>query len=419
MSEPWRETTLPNGLRVITESMPRLQTASFGVWVDVGTRHEDAAVNGVAHMLEHMAFKGTERRSARGIAEEIERVGGSLNAYTSRDNTAYYARILADDLPLAADILADILQHSTFDETELEKERHVILQEIGQVLDTPDDLVFDQFQETAYPDQPMGRSILGPAEVVEALPRHALTDYMTRHYAPSRIVVSAAGKVDHDQVVDLAGSLFTSLSGGESVPEPARYEGGLRIEHCADLEQVHLCVGVEAVPFTDPDFWPLQVFSTAWGGGMSSRLFQEIRENRGLCYSIYSFTSAHADTGTLGVYAGTGADDLEELLPVLVEETRKLILAPDADEVLRAKAQLKAGLFMALESCQAVCEEQARQLFCFGRRIPTEEIVARLEAVDIDAIRTVGKRLFGKGRTSVTAIGPIERLPEITLSGLV
>lgn len=417
MIDAARITTLPNGMRIATEAMPRVETASFGVWVDVGTRHEPAEVNGVAHLLEHMAFKGTARRSARAIAEEIEAVGGSLNAYTSREQTAYYARVLAEDVPLAADLLADILQHSTIDAGELAKERDVVLQEIGQVEDTPDDLVFDLLQEAAYPDQPMGRSILGPEEIVGAMPRGALLDYMGRHYSPDRIVVGAAGKVDHEHIVELAQRLFGDLARPDArPPEPARYTGGQRLEHREDLEQVHLCVAVEAVSHHDPDYFALQVFTTALGGGMSSRLFQEARESRGLCYSISAFASSYADTGLMGVYAGTGADQLDELAAVIAGETAALVERPEVAEIGRAKAQLKANLLMSLESCQAVAEELARQLQCLGRRVPTDEILARLDAVDVDAVRRVGRRLVAAPVT-VAAIGPIRRLPVISLAG--
>lgn len=415
----YRLTTLPNGLRVASEVMPRLQTATLGVWVDAGTRHEPAEVNGVAHLLEHMAFKGTTRRSARVIAEEIERVGGSLNAYTSREHTAYHARILAENVELAADLLADILQRSTFDEGELEKERHVVLQEIGQVKDTPDDLVFDLLQEACYPDQPMGRSILGPAEIVASLPRAALLDYMARHYGPSRLVVAAAGKIEHERLVDLAGRLFGELPAGGAEPAPpARYARGLRLERRPDLEQVHVCLALEGLPYHDPDHYALQVLATALGGGMSSRLFQEARENRGLCYAICSFASAYADTGTLGVYAGTDPADLPELLQVIADETRALVEDPDEDELARARAQLKAGLFMGLESCAAVCEELARQLLCFGRRVPPEEVVAKIEAVDAAAVRRVGRRLLAGGGLALAAVGPVKRLPEVDLTAL-
>jgi predicted Zn-dependent peptidase len=421
--DQYRLTTLPNGLRVVTEAMPRLQTASLGVWVDVGTRYEPAEVNGVAHLLEHMAFKGTATRSARAIAEEIERVGGSLNAYTSREHTAYYARILAGDVELAADLLADILQHSTFEEAELEKERHVVLQEIGQVKDTPDDLVFDLLQEASYPDQPMGRAILGPEEIVKAMPREALVDYMARHYGPRRLILSAAGKVEHERLLDLAGRLFGDLPAAAGVGEPAppaRYAdgGAVRVERRPDLEQVHWCLGVEGVPYRHEDHFALQVLSTALGGGMSSRLFQEARENRGLCYSIFSFASAYADTGQLGVYAGTDPEDLAELMRVVADETRALVEDPGEDELARARAQLKASLFMGLESCSAVCEDNARQLLCFGRRVPTEEVVAKIDAVDTAAVRRVGRRLLAGQGLTLAAVGPLKKLPKVDLTAL-
>ena len=420
MTETVEITTLDNGLRVVSEHMPRLQTASLGIWVDVGTRYEPAEVNGVAHLLEHMAFKGTARRSARAIAEEIERVGGSLNAYTSREHTAYYARILADDVALAADILADILRHSSFDPAELEKERHVVLQEIGQVKDTPDDLVFDLLQEASYPDQPMGRAILGPEAIVQRMPREALIDYMARHYGPKRLVVAGAGKIEHARLVDLAQSLLGDLAAIEgAAAEPARYSGGRKVERRPDLEQVHLCMAVEGLPYHHPDHFALQVLSTALGGGMSSRLFQEARENRGLCYSIFSFASAYADTGQLGVYAGTDPEDLPELMQVVADEARALIEDPSEDEIARARAQLKASLLMGLESCSAVCEDLARQLLCFNRRVPTEEVVAKIDAVDTGAVRILGRRLLdGKGLT-LAAVGPLEQLPGVDLSALV
>ncbi|MFO1069339.1 MAG: pitrilysin family protein [Geminicoccaceae bacterium] len=417
--QPTSITTLPNGMRVVSELLPRVETAAVGVWVDVGTRYERAEVNGVAHMLEHMAFKGTTTRSARAIAEQIENVGGALNAYTSREHTAYYARVLAGDVPLATELIADILRHSTFDATELEKERHVILQEIGQVQDTPDDLVFDLFQEVAFPDQAMGRSILGPEKIVAAMPREAMVDYMGTHYVPSRMVLAAAGKVEHDRLVELAQKLFGDLPAGTtSPPEPAAYRGGRLVDSRKDLEQVHLCIGWQGLPWHDPDHYALQVLSTALGGGMSSRLFQEVRENRGLCYSVFTFASAYADTGLFGVYAGTGAKDIKELMPVVAEQTALLLDQASEEEVARARAQLKAGVLMALESCSAVCEELARQVQCYGRRVSTQEIVARIDAVDAAAVRRVGKRVLGAGPATLTALGPVKRLPKVAFDRL-
>lgn len=407
-------TTLPSGLRVVTETMPRLETAAIGVWVDVGSRHESADVNGVAHMLEHMAFKGTQRRSAKQIAEQIEDVGGSLNAYTSREHTAYYARILADDVPLASDVLADILQNSVFDETELEKERHVILQEIGEVEDTPSDLVFDLFQETAYPDQAIGRSILGKSEIVGEMPKEALSNYVRSHYCGSRMIVSAAGKVDHGQVVDLAQSLFEGIpsSDGHEL-ETAHYRGGTRfIER--DLEQVHICAGLEAFAYDDPDFYALQVFSAALGGGMSSRLFQKVREDLGLCYSVFSFTSLHADTGLLGIYAATGAKEVGSLMETIGLEAANLGQTVSDIELQRAKVQLKAGLLMSLEGCFSTCEDMARQHLCYGRRMSAAEISAKIDQVDRDAILRVAGRVLIEPKVSLTGIGPSDGKPSLS-----
>ncbi len=416
MSKNTRITKLDNGLRVATEVMPSVQTASVGVWVDVGARYERQDVNGVAHMLEHMAFKGTKRRSARGIAEEIENVGGQLNAYTSKENTAYYARVLADDLPLAVDILADILQNSTFEPEELERERGVILQEIGQTQDTPDDLVFDLFQETAFPDQPLGRSILGPAETVSAMPREALMGYMGEHYSPDRMVLSAAGKVDHDRLVDLANDLFQNLP-AKVAPDgkkadPGTYASG-DCREARELEQVHLILGLPAFSYHDDDFHALQVLSVMLGGGMSSRLFQEIREKRGLAYSVFSFAACYGDAGVFGIYAGTGEDQTAELVPVVCDEFMGLIDAPLEEELSRARAQLKASMMMGLESCFAQGEDLARQLLIFNRRIPQEETIAEIDAVDAAAIKRVGARLLKDAKPTLTALGPIDKVPAL------
>ncbi|MCB1885339.1 MAG: insulinase family protein [Geminicoccaceae bacterium] len=395
--------------------MPRIETASLGVWIDVGTRHETAETNGVAHLLEHMAFKGTERRTARGIAEEIEDVGGSLNAYTSRDHTAFYARILPDSLPLAADLLGDILTASTFDAEELEKERGVVLQEIGEVEDTPSDWVFDLLQEAAYPDQPLGRPILGPEAIVEAMPRDALFAFMGAHYDPRRMIVAASGKVEHEEVVELARRHFGGLA-QRATPDPApgSYAGGSLLV-ARDLEQVHLCLALDAFGYEDPDLFALQVFAAALGGGMSSRLFQEAREKRGLCYSVFAFAAQHAGAGTLGVYAGTGEAEVPELLNVVAAETQALAAGANAAELARAKAQLKAGTLMALEGCFAVCEDMARQHLMYGERLSAAEIVRRIDAVDESAIARVGRRLLASARPALAAVGPQAGLPDPAL----
>ncbi|RMF11700.1 MAG: insulinase family protein [Alphaproteobacteria bacterium] len=402
------QTTLSNGVRVVTETMAHLATATVGVWANVGARHEKPSENGLSHMLEHMAFKGTGRRTARAIAEEIEAVGGDLNAYTTREHTVYYARVLKDDVPLAFDILGDILLNSTFDQEELERERQVILQEIGQAHDTPDDLVFDLLQEAAYPDQSLGRPILGTVDTVTKLDRKDLRGYLGRHYRAQNIVVVATGHVDHAAVVRLAEDLFGGVpSDVQGRPEPAVYKGGSG-GVSRDLEQVHLTLGFEGVSYADDDFYTMQVYSMVLGGGMSSRLFQEVREVRGLAYSVYSFVNSYADGGTIGVYAGTGAGEMDQLLPVIVTEMKKIGDHLDEDEVARARAQLKAGVLMSLESSAARMEQIGRQMLVYGRVLPTEELIAAIDAVDAERVINMGRRLVTDGRLCFASVGPFE-----------
>ncbi len=404
--------TLPSGLRVVTHQMLAVESVSLGMWVHVGTRHERPEINGIAHMLEHMAFKGTRRRSARAIAEEIEDVGGHLNAFTSREFTAYHATVLRGDETLAVDMLADLLQNSIFDEDELERERAVILQEIGQTNDTPDDVVFDHFQEIAFPDQPVGRSVLGTAEIVSNMPREALQGYMDEHYSASRMVFSAAGNIQHDAMVRLVEDAFDHLPGGGGghIGEPARYVGG-EFRELRDLEQAHLVLGFEGIKFTDPDYYPLSVLSVVLGGGMSSRLFQEVREKRGLVYAIYTFASSYSDSGLFGVYAGTGEAEAGEVMGVVCDLLRDLAGTIDSGELKRARAQIRAGVLMSLESTASRCEQLARQLLVLGREIPVAEIAARIEAVDNDALDRIARRIFS-GPATFTALGPVKGAPD-------
>jgi predicted Zn-dependent peptidase len=402
---------LSNGMRVLTDRMESVETVSIGVWVDVGTRHEPAAINGVAHLLEHMAFKGTARRSALDIATEIEAVGGHVNAYTSREHTAYYAKVLKADVGLAVDILADILQYSTFDPTELEHERAVILQEIGQAQDTPDDIIFDLFQERAFPSQPMGQPVLGRAEIVGTLDRDVVAGYMKRTYAAPGMILVAAGNVMHEQLVAMAERAFAKLSPESAAhTEPAHYEGG-DLREARDLEQVHVLLGFPGFSFLDRDYYAASVLSTALGGGMSSRLFQEIREKRGLVYSIYSFSHSYSDGGVFGIYAGTGEQEAAELMPVLCAEIRKLVEGLNPAELERARAQLKAGLLMSLEGTAARCEQQASHLLVFGKPLDPAELVRHIDAVDEDAVIRVARR-FTSGPPTVAALGPIGRIED-------
>lgn len=404
-----RQTTLENGLRIVSHTMDAVETVSVGVFVDAGTRNEPVEINGVAHMLEHMAFKGTKRRSALDIVAEIEEVGGHLNAYTSREHTAYYAKVLKEDAPLAVDILADILQHSTFEPEELARERSVVLQEIGQAHDTPDDLVFDHFQATAFPDQPMGRPVLGDAERVQTMSREAIMGYMDKAYGAASMVLSAAGMIEHDQLVALARHLFIDLPDSRVLGnETAAYSGGEHLED-RDLEQVHLTIGFPGLGMHDPDIYASTVMSVLFGGGMSSRLFQEVRERRGLAYSIHSYCSCYSDCGLFGIYAGTGEEEITELMPVLADEVKRLVGSLEEGEVRRARNQLKAATLMSLESTGSRAEQLGEQMLVFGRPLPIDEIVARIDAVDMDAVRRVAGRIF-TGRPSLAAIGPLGRM---------
>ena len=404
-----RLSTLPSGLRVVTDRMDAVETVSLGVWVDIGTRHEPAAINGVAHLLEHMAFKGTVRRSALAIAEEIEAVGGHLNAYTSREHTAYYAKVLKEDVPLAVDILADILQNSVFDPAELDRERTVILQEIGQANDTPDDVIFDLFQERAYPNQPMGRPVLGRPDIIAAIPREAVAAYLHGNYAAPRMVLAAAGRLDHDTLAAHAERAFTALPPvSAALTEAARYVGG-ELRDQRDLEQVHVVLGFAGPGYADPDHYAASVLSTALGGGMSSRLFQEIRERRGLVYSIYSFAHGYRDGGLFGIYAGTGPDEVSELIPAMCEEIRRVGDGLGPAELKRARAQLKAGILMSLESTASRCEQVAQHLLIYDELLDVAEIVARIEAVDNEAVMRVARSITAS-RPTFAALGQIGRV---------
>jgi predicted Zn-dependent peptidase len=407
-----RVTTLPSGLTIVTERMDRVETVSFGAYVASGTRHETAEENGASHFLEHMAFKGTERRSAAAIAEEIEAVGGHINAYTAREQTAYYVKLLKEDLALGADIIGDILTHSVFDPDELERERGVILQEIGQANDTPDDIVFDHFQETAYPDQPMGRPVLGTEAGIKTMRRDVLRNFMRRHYVTGNTVIGAAGNLQHDEVVALAEKHFCDLPTTAHPKAVDGLYGGGEFREDRDLDQVHIVLGFPAFGYADPDYYPAMLLSTLLGGGMSSRLFQEIREKRGLVYSIYSFTAPAMDGGLFGIYAGTGESEAAELMPVALDELRKVQEAVSDIELARARAQVKASLLMSLESTGSRCEQLTRQIQVFGRVIPTSETVSRIEAVtNADILRAAG-RIF-RGVPTLAAMGPASRVPDI------
>ncbi len=401
-----RLSRLDNGLLVASDPMAEVTSLTLGLWAGIGTRHEQPAENGISHLLEHMAFKGTKRRSAQDIAIEIENVGGFLNAYTGREQTAYHARLLAEDLPLGLDILADILQNPLFDEKELALERNVVLQEIGRAEDTPDDIVFDRFQSCLFPDQAMGRSVLGQAEIVAAMPAEALRAYFARHYHADNLLLVAAGKIDHARLCDLAAAAFANLGrGGMPSGEPARPGYG-EFREARDLEQVHILIGFPGLSLHDPDHYAQGLLAQILGGGLSSRLFQEIREKRGLVYDIHSFATSWSDSGAFGIYAGTGETQAGEVLPLICDEIAKLAAGIPGAEIARAVAQVKSGLLMAQEKSSSRAESLAGQLRHFGRPLPPAEILQKIATVtEADLIRVL-KRLLA-GPPSLAAIGPL------------
>lgn len=406
-------TRLASGLTVVTELMPHLESVALGVWIKAGSRNETENQHGIAHLLEHMAFKGTARRTARQIAEQIENVGGEVNASTSVETTAYYARILKNDVPLAVDILADILTESSFEEEELEREQHVILQEIGAANDTPDDVVFDRFSEVAFRDQPLGRAILGTPETVKSFTPQDLRHYLDRHYTSERMIIVAAGAIDHDSFVRQVEQRFASIPTGStdnSFVTPAKYIGG-DYRESRNLMDAQFLLGFEGRAYHVRDFYCSQLLANVLGGGMSSRLFQKVREERGLCYSVYAFHWGFSDSGVFGIHAATGGDDLPELVPVLIEELRNVTESVDVQEIDRARAQTRAQLLMAQESPAARASQIARQMLLYGRPIPNEELMDRLANLTPARLTDLAGRLFFDTVPTISAIGPLESLP--------
>ncbi|MGD9862083.1 MAG: M16 family metallopeptidase [Pseudodonghicola sp.] len=404
---------LSNGFRIVSERMPGLQSAAIGIWVTAGGRHERIEQNGIAHFLEHMAFKGTSKRSALEIAEAIEDVGGYINAYTSREVTAYYARVLEADVPLALDVIGDIVLNPVFDPKEIEVERGVILQEIGQAYDTPDDVIFDWLQEASYRDQPLGRTILGPTERVSAFSRTDLSAFVGEHYRPGQMILSAAGAVDHAQLVRLAEDLFGHLEPGPaSTAEPALFTGG-EFRKAKPLEQAHFALALESPGYRDDEIYTAQIYSSALGGGMSSRLFQEIRELRGLCYTIFAQTGAYADTGTTTIYAGTSAGQIAELAGITIDEMKRAADDMSDAEVDRARAQMKAGMLMGLESPSNRAERLARLVQIWDKVPPLEETVAHIDAVTTQAVRAFAERMAAQAPAAMALYGPIEAAPTL------
>jgi predicted Zn-dependent peptidase len=410
-------TRLANGLRIVSHTMPHLETVSLGVWVAAGARNETEREHGISHLLEHMAFKGTTTRSARQIAEEIEEVGGELNAATSLETTAYYARVLKSDEAIALELLADILQNASYAEADLEREREVILHEIAGIQDSPDEIAYDLVQEAAFPGQPVGRPIIGTPESVRRLSTEDLRTFLRCRYLAPHMVISAAGAIDHAKLVRLGEALFGGLNGGQvQTGEAARYIGGRRAS-AKPFEQSHLLVGFKAPSYREAEFYTAQVFSGLFGGGMSSRLFQEVRERRGLCYAIYSSAWGLADAGLFEIHAATGAELMEDLIEVIADEIADAAATgPCERELARAKAQLKAGLLVSLESSSARAEQIARQLLAFGRLLAPDELIQHVEDVTAEWVRVIAERLATGSLPSIAVVGAGPRSADFALS---
>ncbi len=405
-----QSSTLPNGLRIVTDTVNTVESVAVGIWADVGTRHENMKHNGIAHMVEHMMFNGTPTRSAQDIVQQIEGAGGQMNAFTSREMTAYYIHLLKEDISLGLDILSDIMQRPIFPDHELEKERGVIIQEIGMTNDTPDDLVFDLYQETAYPKQALGAPILGTAEIVQGMPKQALFDYVEHFYTPERLVISAAGNVSHEEILALVEKYFTDLPKNTKSDFPkASYQGG---HHYSDkeLEQSHVVIGFQGVDRDQDDYYASILLATLFGGGMSSRLFQEVREKHGLVYSVYASHTGYADDGQFEIYAGTGPDKLPKLIPVICDEIQKIMNENvGAEELQRAKSQLRAGILMGRESMLSRANRQAKYMINYNKPVNIQHILNEIEGVNIDQIKRASQKIFST-KPTVAALGPLKEL---------
>lgn len=406
------KSVLNNGIRVVSQEMPDHRSVSLGIWVENGSRHESSSENGISHFIEHLLFKGTERRTAAQIAEEMDAIGGVLNAFTAKEHTCYYAKILDEDLPLAIDLLSDIFLHSIFDHEEIERERSVILQEISQAEDTPDDYIHDLFSLDFFKDHPLARPICGSVETVSSFRRQDFLTFFKSRYQPHRVVVAAAGHLRHEELVQAFDERLgcvrdttdggSKLQAGDGVPE---MRSGI-FQHPKSLEQAHLCLGVSGVHQTHPQRYAAYVLNTLLGGGMSSRLFQEIREKRGKAYSVYSFSSSYKDVGYLGVYAGTSLEWVEEVVALILKELKQLAGGSiTAEEIRRTQGQLVGSMMLGLESTDSWMSHIARNEIYFGQPITTDEICHEIRTVSRDAVVDLAAKLFGSAGIALSLLG--------------
>lgn len=411
----YRRTTLENGIRVVTEQIPYIKSASLGIWVDVGSRNEDARINGISHFIEHMCFKGTKRRNAKEIAQSLETLGGTLNAFTSREHTCYYCRVLDEHFDIGFDVLADIVTDSVFDPTELEREKEVILEEIKDVFDTPADLVHDYFAGAVWDPHPLGQTIMGEADGIRKLMRQDLVDFVSRNYTADRIIVAAAGAVEHERVVELTEKALRvgRPNGGNQLTRPV-YDHGQRIIHRRDLTQTHICLGFPSIPFDDRDRYTMLILNTLLGSGMGSRLFQSVREERGLVYSIYSYQDFYHDTGLFGIYLGTDTNKAREALTVILQELAAVKAeALTEAEIELSKSQLKGSMMLSLEGSYNRMNRLARHELFLHEFVSLEQTATEIDAVTLADVRRLAQRVFDERLLTMVALGPVaEKLKE-------
>lgn len=408
--EGYQKTVLDNGINVVTEEIPFLKSVSIGVWVTTGSRDEQPHENGISHFIEHLLFKGTERRTAFDIAKEIDSVGGTLNAFTGREFTCFYAKVIDKNLPLAIDLLSDIFLHSLMDEKEVEKERMVILQEIKMVEDTPDDYIHDLFNRVCWGNHPLGFPIFGTAENVQSFKREQIFRFFKENFQPNRIVICVAGNLQHQQVVDLVGETFGRIPRSDKSVERVRPEPISTTDiRKRDLEQVHFCLGTRGLQYNHSLRFASYILNTVLGGGMSSRLFQEIRENRGLAYSVYSYLPSYMDTGLVVVYAGTSENSFQEVIGLILKEFSHLKREPFKNgELENAKEQLKGNLLLGLESSDNLMSRLAKNEIYFDSYLPVDRILKGIDEVEEEMVRRLAADIFDERYFCLTVLGPMD-----------
>ncbi|MCL6612384.1 MAG: insulinase family protein [Peptococcaceae bacterium] len=403
-----KKSTLQNGIHLLTEDIAHVRSVAVGVWVNVGSRDESDEIAGISHFVEHMMFKGTEKRTAKQIAEALDAVGGQLNAFTTKEYTCYYAKVLDEHFDLALDVLSDMLFNSRFSAQDIDRERNVIIEEIKMYEDTPDELVHDVFANTIWQMHPLGRPIIGHAQVIKQLDRDTFLDFLKRYYVPGNMVISAAGNIDHDLAAEKIDRFFGGLKGDStprvlSLPSP-RKEVACRSK---DTEQVHLCVGTPGMPLDHDQIYTFQLVNTILGGGLSSRLFQEIREQRGLVYSIYSYHSSYFDTGLFCIYAGLSRENVTPALDLIFKEIREIRdegVTPQ--ELRRAKDQLKGNLLLSLENVNTRMSRLGKSQLYLGKVVTPEEIVQRIEKVTVGDIKSLARERFNPRNFAIASVGP-------------